>query len=71
MGTIMTNRVTKISLAILAAAILSPPTVSQEMDKMWGDSVGRARIENSDRVALFRDGNFGMFIHWGLRVPSG
>jgi alpha-L-fucosidase len=58
--------VTKISLAILAAAILSPPTFAQEMDKMWGDRKTQPGTESSDRAALFRDGNYGMFIHWGL-----
>lgn len=38
----------------------------QSMNKMWGESVGRADAALSDRVALFRDGNYGMFIHWGL-----
>ncbi len=38
----------------------------ETMDQMWGDSKVRAGIEKSDRVALFRDGNYGMFIHWGL-----
>ena len=36
------------------------------MDKMWGDSSVASGIEGSERVALFRDGNYGMFIHWGL-----
>ena len=66
MRTIKSNRVTKISLAILAAAILSPPTFAQEMDKMWGDRKTQPGTESSDRAALFRDGNYGMFIHWGL-----
>jgi alpha-L-fucosidase len=38
----------------------------QTMDQMWGDAKVRAGIEKSDRAALFRDGNYGMFIHWGL-----
>jgi alpha-L-fucosidase len=42
------------------------PEANPAMDKMWGESVGQAGIEKSDRVALFRDGNYGMFIHWGL-----
>ncbi|GAB5559006.1 MAG: hypothetical protein SynsKO_06530 [Synoicihabitans sp.] len=41
------------------------------MDKMWGDSVVRVEDERSDRVALFRDGNYGMFIHWGLYSSLG
>lgn len=36
------------------------------MDKMWGDAKVKAGIEKTDRAALFRDGKYGMFIHWGL-----
>ena len=36
------------------------------MDQMWSDSTVKVGLASSDRVALFRDGNYGMFIHWGL-----
>ena len=36
------------------------------MDKMWGDTSVVSGVEGSERAALFRDGNYGMFIHWGL-----
>ena len=62
----MSNRATQISLALLAAAIVAPPTFAQRMDKMWGDRDVQAGVESSERAALFRDGNYGMFIHWGL-----
>ncbi len=42
------------------------PAVEQSMDKMWGDATAKAGLASSDRAALFRDGNYGMFIHWGL-----
>lgn len=50
---------------------LSPATSNTssddlQMDQMWGDQTATAGIEDSERVALFRDGNYGMFIHWGL-----
>jgi len=38
----------------------------ESMDKMWGDSKVVSGVEKSDRATLFRDGNYGMFIHWGL-----
>lgn len=52
----------------LMAAPLAPNTPAAElsMDKMWGDSVGKDGVEGSARIALFRDGNYGMFIHMGL-----
>ena len=36
------------------------------MDRMWGDTSSREGVEASERAALFRDGKYGMFIHWGL-----
>jgi alpha-L-fucosidase len=42
------------------------PAANQTMDKMWGESVGQMGTQKSDRAALFRDGKYGMFIHWGL-----
>ena len=56
------------SAGLFAADTPAPkaPGASPSMDKMWGESVGQAGIDKSARVALFRDGNYGMFIHWGL-----
>jgi alpha-L-fucosidase len=36
------------------------------MDQMWGDSVARSDAADAARGQLFRDGNYAMFIHWGL-----
>ena len=36
------------------------------MDQMWGESVVRLDTSNATRGQLFRDGNYAMFIHWGL-----
>ncbi len=36
------------------------------MDQMWGDTKVKAGAAASDRAALFRDGNYGMFVHFGL-----
>jgi len=54
--------------AVFLIAIASTGFLRSEesMDKMWGDSSSKAGIEKSGRVARFRDGNYGMFIHWGL-----
>jgi len=49
-----------------ATPTAKPAATNASMDKMWGESAVRPGIEKSDRVALFRDGNYGMFIHWGL-----
>ena len=40
--------------------------MSQDMEKMWGDSVVKLRAEDAKRGQLFDEGNYAMFIHWGL-----
>lgn len=39
---------------------------AEEMDEMWGESVVKLRAENAERGELFSEGNYAMFIHWGL-----
>jgi len=36
------------------------------MDEAWGEQVVKLRADNSDRGQLFNEGNYAMFIHWGL-----
>jgi len=38
----------------------------QSMDKMWGESSANQTNSIPEKAKLFADGNFGMFIHWGL-----
>lgn len=45
---------------------MSSLTLAQNMDKMWGQSVVKLRAENAKRGQLFDQGNYAMFIHWGL-----
>ncbi|MCX8496357.1 MAG: alpha-L-fucosidase [Akkermansiaceae bacterium] len=58
-------------LIALASALLPHPACAQEMDKMWGDSVVKLRAEDASRGQLFADGNYAMFIHWGLYSQLG
>jgi alpha-L-fucosidase len=54
-------------LTTLAASLVLPLSAAeQSMDEMWGDKTAKQGVETSQRAALFRDGNYGMFIHWGL-----
>ena len=41
------------------------------MDEMWGESVVKLRAENAKRGQLFDEGNYAMFIHWGLYSQLG
>ncbi|WP_419195104.1 alpha-L-fucosidase [Novipirellula herctigrandis] len=38
----------------------------ESMDKLWGDAVVKLRVEDATRGQLFNEGNYAMFIHWGL-----
>ncbi|SEO19646.1 alpha-L-fucosidase [bacterium A37T11] len=41
-------------------------TAGKEMDKMWGDTTVNVNALKTGKGKLFDEGNFGMFIHWGL-----
>ena len=41
------------------------------MDELWGDRVVKLRAENAKRGQLFDEGNYAMFIHWGLYSQLG
>ena len=43
-----------------------PAAKSEKMDDLWGDSVVKLRAADAKRGQLFDDGNYAMFIHWGL-----
>ncbi len=62
------NRIFRSSALALAVLLggLGLARAEESMDKMWGSSGTKAGTGKADRVALFRDGNYGMFIHWGL-----
>ena len=54
------------SHAATAPAKATAPSAELSMDQMWGATTVKADLSSTDRVALFRDGNYGMFIHWGI-----
>ena len=57
----------KQSLPVFLLSLLLPTLHSaQEMDQMWGENVVKMRAENATRGQLFDEGNYAMFIHWGL-----
>jgi alpha-L-fucosidase len=62
----MTNTTRNVYLfAMLASGILGAAS-AQDMEKMWGESVVKLRAENAERGQLLDEGNYAMFIHWGL-----
>lgn len=55
-----------LGLSWLIAFIPSAVHAQDSMDKLWGDRVVKLRAENAQRGQLFDEGNYAMFIHWGL-----
>ena len=54
------------AVLLLAFAGVVVTASGQEMDRLWGDNVVKLRAEDATRGQLFSDGNYAMFIHWGL-----
>lgn len=50
----------------MVGALLTGSAQSEQMDEMWGESTVKLRAENAERGELFDEGNYAMFIHWGL-----
>lgn len=63
---LMKSRFTLFLLMLALVGTLPMGATELSMDQMWGDPTVKAGQSPSERVALFRDGNYGMFIHWGL-----
>lgn len=60
------KRSSKRGLLALTSLIFCTSLLAEEMDKMWGESVVKLRADNAERGQLFEEGNYAMFIHWGL-----
>lgn len=55
-----------LNLFVFSGFAQSQKTNEPGMDKMWGDSKTSTKNTIPEKAKLFADGNFGMFIHWGL-----
>ena len=53
-------------LAMLVLRVMVEGAGAQEMDKMWGEQVRTLKAVDAERGQLFEQGNYAMFIHWGL-----
>ena len=61
------NSTMKTSLmGVMSALLLAGVVQAERMDEMWGESTVKLRAENAERGELFDEGNYAMFIHWGL-----
>lgn len=64
-----TNR--KLFILIVAVLVVfiaqaQPKQPEKSMDEMWGEAKIAKQTQNTDKTKLFDNGNFGMFIHFGL-----
>ncbi|AWW32737.1 alpha-L-fucosidase [Echinicola strongylocentroti] len=50
----------------LALSLTAQEKAPEGMDEMWGKQKMVSRSDIGERAALFDDGNYSMFIHWGL-----
>ncbi len=55
-----------VALAVLVLAVIVEGTGAQEMEKMWGEQVMTLKAVDAEKGQLFEEGNYAMFIHWGL-----
>lgn len=59
-------RIVSISFACILLALGSSSAQEMQMNESWGEQVAALRAEDSERGQLFDEGNYAMFIHWGL-----
>ena len=61
---IIMNRI-KIVIAVMLFLAVSSGCLG-EMDSLWGEQVAKLKAADAERGELFEEGNYAMFIHWGL-----
>ena len=64
-----TTRILKLAHAALAVLMFGgvvQDAEAERMDDMWGEQVMKLKAVDAKRGQLFEDGNYAMFIHWGL-----
>jgi alpha-L-fucosidase len=60
------NTPIKILLLWVLCLGISTPAFSQEMNELWGGQTEKQNATEDQRGQLFREGNYAMFVHWGL-----
>jgi len=53
-------------VGILCVMAVQGSLQAEDMDTMWGQAVVKLRADQAKRGQLFSEGNYAMFIHWGL-----
>ena len=60
------NKIFIILLVISSVGLFAQENKGEGMDEMWGDQRNIENATNDSKTALFEDGNYSMFIHWGI-----
>jgi alpha-L-fucosidase len=61
-----------VPLSLISTGFSAESVGSQsDMDGLWGARVVKLRAEDAKRGQLFDQGNYAMFIHWGLYSQLG
>ncbi len=55
-----------IRISALFALLLFSHLSAEQMNEEWGEQVLKLHSDDAERGQLFNDGNYAMFIHWGL-----
>jgi alpha-L-fucosidase len=53
-------------ILFIGAGLLAGSVCAENMAESWGETTVKLRAENAERGELFDEGNYAMFIHWGL-----
>ena len=61
----------RIIAGLIALFVLQGLAVAQDMNEMWGENTVKLRAGDAGRGQLFDEGNYAMFIHWGLYSQLG
>ena len=62
----MNRRANRLLFCLGLSLVLGLSVSAEQMDKEWGEQVLKLRAADSKKGELFNDGNYAMFIHWGL-----
>jgi alpha-L-fucosidase len=54
------------ALTFIILCVMSSFVRGQKMDELWGDQVTKLCAADAKRGQLFDEGNYALFIHWGL-----
>ena len=60
------NKLITIILILTSICLCAQEENGKRMDEMWGDQKNIDNTTSVSKTALFEDGNYAMFIHWGI-----